>query len=218
MCSPMGRTSPARRPRSTIITAAGGADTPRRLLDSALEMFSERGFDGATTREIAARAGVNLGLVQYHFGGKEKLWRAAVDHAFADLWAALDAAAAPGGSDPDRLAAMIRAAVHFAAEHPALVRLMNDEGKREGPRLKWLVDRHGRRLYDMAGAVLASARHGALAGLAPVHLYYAFVGAVAMMFSQAAECRRLTGVDPTTSRALVDAHADAMVRLFLGAV
>ena len=62
----------------------------------------------------------------------------------------------------------------------------------------------------------AAPRHGALAGLAPVHLYYAFVGAVGMIFSQAAECRRLTGLDPTTSRALVYAHADAMVRLFLG--
>ena len=211
-----GRTTTAhRRPRTTT-PARGAPDTPRRLLDSALEMFSERGFDGATTRDIAGRAGVNLGLVQYHFGGKEKLWRAAVDHAFADLWATLDAAAAPGVDEPARLAALIRAAVRFAADHPALVRLMNDEGKREGPRLKWLVERHGRRLYDLAGGVLAAAPHGALAGLAPVHLYYAFVGAVGLIFSQAAECRRLTGVDPTGSRALVDAHADAMVRLFLG--
>jgi len=211
----MARTTTARRRART----AERADTPGRLLDAALETFSELGFDGATTRDIAARAGVNLGLVQYHFGGKEKLWRAAVDHAFADLWTALDAAAAPAAAgELARLAAIIRAAVRFAADHPGLVRLMNDEGKRDGPRLKWLVERHGRRLYDLAGAVLAATpRHGALAGLAPVHLYYAFIGAVGMIFSQAAECRRLTGVDPTTSRALVDAHADAMVLLFLGA-
>jgi hypothetical protein len=112
---------------------------------------------------------------------------------------------------------MIRAAVRFAADHPALVRLMNDEGKRDGARLRWLVDRHGRRLFDLAGAVLASAPRGnTLAGVAPVHLYYAFIGAAGMIFSQAAECRRLIGVDPTTSRALVDAHADLLVTLFLG--
>jgi TetR/AcrR family transcriptional regulator len=208
----MGRTTTRRRPR-----VAESADTPRRLLDAALETFSERGFDGATTRDIAGRAGVNLGLVQYHFGGKEKLWRAAVDHAFADLWAALEAAATPGPGGPDRLASMIRAAVRFAADHPALVRLMNDEGKRDGPRLRWLVDRHGRRLFDLAGTVLSSARRGnPLAGVAPVHLYYAFIGAAGMIFSQAAECRRLIGIEPTTSRALVDAHADLLVTLFLG--
>src|SRR6185295_9812324 len=168
MSSAMGRTTTARR-RPRAAAEASAPDTPRRLLDAALETFSELGFDGATTRDIAGRAGVNLGLVQYHFGGKEKLWRAAVDHAFADLWAALEAAATPGAGEPDRLASMIRAAVRFAADHPALVRLMNDEGKREGPRLKWLVERHGRRLYDLAGGVLAATpRHGALAGLAPV--------------------------------------------------
>ena len=209
----MKSTTTARRRART----ASAPDTPGRLLDAALETFSELGFDGATTRDITGRAGVNLGLVQYHFGGKEKLWRAAVDHAFADLWAALEAAAVPGAGGPDRLASMIRAAVRFAADHPALVRLMNDEGKRDGPRLRWLVDRHGRRLFDLAGAVLASAPRGSgLAHVAPVHLYYAFIGAVGMIFSQAAECRRLTGVDPTTSRALVDAHADLLVTLFLG--
>jgi TetR/AcrR family transcriptional regulator len=195
--------------------AAGAADSRQRLLESALTMFSEHGFDGATTRDIAAQAGVNLGLVQYHFGGKEQLWRAAVDHGFDALWKSLEAAAPGTGADAGAMAAMIRAAVRFAAGHPALVRLMNDEGKRDGPRLRWIVDRHGRRLFALATAVLAQTRgHRVLAGVAPVHLYYTFVGAAGMIFSQAAECRRLTGIDPTTSNALIEAHAELLVRLF----
>jgi hypothetical protein len=114
------------------------------------------------------------------------------------------------------LAEVVRAAVRFAAAHPALVRLMNDEGKRDGPRLRWLVDRHGRRLFDTTAAVLARARAaGRLPDVAPIHLYYVFIGATGLLFSQAAECRRLTGTDPTASNALIEAHADALVRLFL---
>lgn len=192
-------------------------DTRDRILRGALEVFAERGYDGARTRDIAAAAGVNLGLLQYHFGGKEKLWRAAVDEAFGELWAALDGADAAGADDAAALAETIRIAVRFAAAHPALVRLMNDEGKRRGPRLAWLVDRHGRRLFEAIAALLGRARDaGLVADVAPIHLYYVFVGAVGLIFSQAAECRRLVGVDPTRSAATIEAHAEALVGLLLG--
>jgi hypothetical protein len=68
---------------------------------------------------------------------------------------------------------------------------------------------------DLAATVLERVREGSpLADVAPVHLYYVFVGAAGMLLSQAAECRRLTGIDPTASPALVEAHANALVRLF----
>ena len=43
---------------------------------------TERSFDGASTREIAARAGVPQPLLAYHFRSKEDLWQAAVDSPF----------------------------------------------------------------------------------------------------------------------------------------
>jgi AcrR family transcriptional regulator len=49
-----------------------------RIRDAALRLFAERGMDGATIRDIAAKAGVSLGLVRHHFGSKEAL-RAACD-------------------------------------------------------------------------------------------------------------------------------------------
>lgn len=49
-----------------------------RIRDAALRLFAERGVDGATIRDIAAEAGVSLGLVRHHFGSKEAL-RAACD-------------------------------------------------------------------------------------------------------------------------------------------
>src|SRR5262245_56588752 len=58
-----------------------------RILAAALTVFAERGFAGARTREIATRAGANLGVITYYFHDKERLWKAAVARAFAELQA-----------------------------------------------------------------------------------------------------------------------------------
>src|ERR1700685_3959012 len=44
-----------------------------RLLDVAEKIFAEKGYDAATTRDIAARAGDTLGTLSYHFKSKERL-------------------------------------------------------------------------------------------------------------------------------------------------
>jgi AcrR family transcriptional regulator len=49
-------------------------NTADRILDAALDLFAERGFEATTTRAICGRAGVNLALLSYHHGGKAQLW------------------------------------------------------------------------------------------------------------------------------------------------
>ena len=55
-----------------------GEDTRRRILEAALALFAVEGFDSAGTRAIAEQAGVNLPAIQYYFGSKEGLYRAAI--------------------------------------------------------------------------------------------------------------------------------------------
>jgi len=56
--------------------AAGNAEkgVQDRLLDAAEELFCEKGFSGASVRDIAASADCNVASVNYYFGGKEKLY------------------------------------------------------------------------------------------------------------------------------------------------
>jgi AcrR family transcriptional regulator len=194
------------------------ADTPTRIVEAALAAFARHGFDGASTRDIAAAAGVNQGLITYHFAGKEQLWRAAVDHVFERLRTsfgnALEMLAEVDART--RLRLVIRQFVRFTAAHPELHRLVVQEGKSDSPRLRWLVDRHIRPLFEATIAMIReSQRDGLLPGISPAHLHYIFLGAATHVFIAAPEFRRLTGEDPMQPQS-VEAHADALVGLLLG--
>ena len=56
-----------------------GADTRAQLLDAARIEFAERGYEGATVRRIADRAGVDAAMVNHWFGGKAALFTASMD-------------------------------------------------------------------------------------------------------------------------------------------
>lgn len=188
-------------------------ETRQRIVRAAAEAFSELGFNGASTRDIAARAGVNQGLVTYHFRSKDELWRAAADRIFSLLGASLGVEASPAGSARERAREFIRQYVRFVAAHPELFRLMVEEGKRPDARMQWLVDTHLKPLY--AGFERLRERHASQVDQAHLpHAYYALAGAASLMFAVAPECRRLTGLDPDRRRA-VEAHAEYVARLFV---
>lgn len=54
-------------------------DKRQHIISNALELFAEKGFEGCSIRDIAARAEVNVAMVNYYFGSKEKLFEAIVD-------------------------------------------------------------------------------------------------------------------------------------------
>jgi AcrR family transcriptional regulator len=60
-------------------------DTRRRLVDVAIGQFAETGFSGASTRELAAAAGVNIATLNYHFASKQGLYDATVDEVYRRL-------------------------------------------------------------------------------------------------------------------------------------
>jgi AcrR family transcriptional regulator len=189
-----------------------------RILAAALEVFAERGFDGARTREIAERADANLGLIKYYFNDKEQLWKEAVARAFAELHADFAEGVQPSdGDDPMAwLDRAVRRLVHFVARHPQFMRLMNDEAKRDSPRMRWLADRFVRPMSEAVGAHIERAQAaGLLAPISAVSLRYIALGAAGLIFSQAPECKYLTGVDPTEPE-FAERHADALIHLLTG--
>src|SRR4051794_38780989 len=109
---------------AAVTSRPSGLETRRAILDAALDLFSERGFDGASTRSIAARAGVTQPLLNYHFAGKEELWRAAVDDLFGRFRSSMDIrlSGLRGVDDVTIAKLMVRHFVEFSAANPELHR------------------------------------------------------------------------------------------------
>src|SRR3954469_850017 len=61
---------------SLPVATAKAEETRERILDAALGLFREKGFDQTTMRDIAAEAGVATGAAYYYFRSKEELARA----------------------------------------------------------------------------------------------------------------------------------------------
>lgn len=70
----MLQTQPQHRPRMS------GNDRRNQLLEAALEIFSRNGFEGTTTKEVAAAAGVTEAIIFRHFPTKQVLYTAVLDH------------------------------------------------------------------------------------------------------------------------------------------
>jgi AcrR family transcriptional regulator len=49
-------------------------DKKEHIINHAVELFAEKGFEGTSIRDLAAKAGVNVAMVNYYFGSKEKLF------------------------------------------------------------------------------------------------------------------------------------------------
>jgi TetR/AcrR family transcriptional regulator len=203
---------------ATRRTRPSADETRTRILAAALDVFSEQGFDGASTREIADRAGVTQPLLNYHFSAKDELWRAATDVVFHSLAATL-AERARGLRGVDEAVAarlLVREFISFSAHHPQLHRIITQECKIDGPRMDWLVERHIRPTYEATTALFERlAGRGEMPAIAPAHLYYILTGAGPTMFVLGPECRRLTGLDPTADE-VIEAHADAVCLVLFG--
>jgi AcrR family transcriptional regulator len=115
------------------------------ILDAAEQLFAERGFEGASLRDIAAAASLSRATPSYFYGNKERLYAAVLERSFGERDAATREAFEPlfawareEGSGP--LVAALRQAVAsymaFLQRRPAFVRLVQREDLSGGRRLR----------------------------------------------------------------------------------
>ncbi len=192
-----------------------GEMTRNAILRSALAVFSRRGFDGASTHEIAAAAGLTQSLLTYHFPTKLRLWQDVVNVAALHFRTALgeELARVPDeGSALLLLRMALRSYLRWASRNPAIVRILMDANGSGGGATQWYVERHIAPLYHVLTHLIRSAQQdGDVVAGDPAHLYYLVISS-AMVFAIASEVEVLTGADACSDR-YVEGHAEALLTL-----
>lgn len=90
---------------------------PDEILDAALAVFSERGFDAARMDDIAARAGVSKGAIYLYFDSKEAVLKGLIERELAPVAGMLSGMAEQGADDPRAtLTLIIKAATHLTQQ------------------------------------------------------------------------------------------------------
>jgi AcrR family transcriptional regulator len=103
-------------------------DTNLRILDAALFLFREQGFDAATMRGIAAKAGVATGAAYYYYPSKEAIVLDFYRRASAEMQPKLEAALAPARNLETRLRELIRVKLEHFAPNRAVLRALLRNG------------------------------------------------------------------------------------------
>lgn len=94
------------------------------VLRISVEVFNERGYDGASMEDLARRLGIAKSAIYHHVAGKEELLRLALDRALDDLQAATDEVMAMPGPAVARLETLVRRAVLVLVDRLPYVTLL----------------------------------------------------------------------------------------------
>jgi len=188
--------------------------TRASLIEAGKLLFSERGFDAVSVRDIENTAGVKRNILAYHFEDKETIWKASADAIFGQMREEFDQRLSimREVAGRDALAFIVRFYVYFHARHPELSRLMSQEATRHSWRIQYLIDNHIRPSTLQMEALVREAE--GLDRSAFIHWYYIMISSTSTIFSFAAECQDLFGVDPC-EESMVEAHAEMLVSMLL---
>jgi TetR/AcrR family transcriptional regulator, regulator of cefoperazone and chloramphenicol sensitivity len=96
----------ARAPRRRAEQPVADASTPRRLIEAAVACIAEDGYYRASSNAIARRAGVTWGVIQHHFGTRERLLLEVARSGAQELVATLDEAEIRGETPEERLGSL----------------------------------------------------------------------------------------------------------------
>ncbi|HKS29084.1 MAG TPA: TetR/AcrR family transcriptional regulator [Pyrinomonadaceae bacterium] len=174
---------PAAPPASTTTARLSAEERRREIVRVAVKLFSQRGFRGTTTKEIAQAAGVSEAIIFRHFATKDELYRAIIDHVACEN----------GIEDPREIVgdALRRKDDRAVFEGLAFHALEHHEGDKEFQRLLLYAALEGHELaqmfwertvkefYEFLGAYIEERqRDGAMVELEPRVIVRTFIGTI----------------------------------------
>ncbi len=111
------------------------ADKKEIIMNAAIELFAEKGFEGTSIRDLATKADVNVAMVNYYFGSKDKLFEALLEQKATFMRGRLDEIASNSKlSEIEKIDAIVESYVARILSQPSFHRVLHQEllmGERE---------------------------------------------------------------------------------------
>jgi TetR/AcrR family transcriptional regulator len=172
--------------------------TLEQILDAAFRAFATYGYDGVAVRTLNRELGVSHNLIHQRFGSKQGLWYAAVDRAFSQQVTQLANAFDPTLADPlDQLNHAIRRFVHYSAERPELLGLMNIEARVDSERLDYIYDNYVAPAVAPLGRLLGHLqKEGRIRPISLRALFFLIAHGAAAPFTLSPLARHFDDTDP----------------------
>lgn len=213
----LARPGPRRARRAARRRDATG--TREALLEAGTALFAEHGYDGVPLWAIAKQAGVNKAMVNYHFGGKRKLYVAIVTGTFRDIVASVERLADSASPAPDLLRELIAMVGDMVTRrHPHFCTMMLREVLVGGRHLEAAaVEMPVRLLAAVQRIVTRGVREGVLRPVDPVLTHLSIVGSLVFFFAttrfrERVLADRRLGITPPEADAYVRHVQDLITR------
>jgi len=204
-----------RRPKDS----AGNSDTRAAVLKAARSVFARRGFEGASTREVAEAAGVNNAMIYYHFKDKRELYRAVLADsftAFERIWE--HEVFGSGATARAKIRKYVEEFIRFQHANEELRRIMSMEFAACSENYTWLADNYLTHSYGKLASLLKEGmRSGELKRHDPSLAIPSLVGMILHSFIMRPIAEYVTGkkLDLTVTRFgrfVVDMFLDGLCR------
>jgi TetR/AcrR family transcriptional regulator len=183
-------------------------ETRASILNAAIAEFAQRGFEGASIRAIADRLGLQHPLITYHYRSKDILWRAAAEHAFAQIRAGWDISAPENSNLPPlaRLREEYATLFRYTVAFPEFHRFMRQEALTNNPRLKWVAKTVLAPLLGrLIPQIVAAQKEGLLPPVDPILFHYMMVSLTATLSGFGPEMQMTGGLSAEDTK-VVEAY------------
>lgn len=186
------------------------------VLGAALEAFAAAGYEAMSIRSLGRQLGLSHGALNQRFGSKDQLFRAAVDHGFGSLTAAIAEHVSRWPAPDTRVAALrqgIRAFLLASADRPELVRLMNTLGIVGSDRLDYVFERSIEPIVGPLRRAVLSSRATTLGDITTRDIFFLIAHGAAAPFTLAALSAQFDRTDgPLDAERYAEHMADILLR------
>ena len=163
------------RPKKT----ANSPDYRASIRAAGQALFAERGFAGATIREIAKQAGANSGLLYHYYSNKETLYLSLLETAVSEIVVQVENIAASPGTPEEKIRQIVQAFLAHYQAHPQSFHLIQRAVNEHSPAAQALAQNWFSRCFSALNAITTEGvQQGLFRPLPPLLLSFAIEGLV----------------------------------------